>query len=114
MNLKEFINTIKTGQQTEFMEAQGKNGKVIIAVIGDKKYVINASIKNFLRFKPWVGETALSDIKKTGMFHKTEYGFLPTVEIRTNVKIKDDGSLKQLSKKSEDEDEDEEDEDDDE
>lgn len=91
MNLKEFVNKkIKTGQQAEFIEGQGKNGKVVIASIDDKKYVINASIENFQRFQKWIGEKASADIKQTGKFHKTEYGFLPTIEIRTNVKVVDD------------------------
>lgn len=103
MNLKEFVNKIKTGQQTEFIEAQGKNGKVVIASIGDKKYVINASIENFQRFEKWIGEKASADIKKTGKFYKTEYGFLPTIEIRTNVKVVDDESLKKIEPKEEEE-----------
>lgn len=91
MNLKDFINRkIKTGQQVEFEEGQGKNGKVVIASTGDKKYVINASIENFQRFKKWIGEKASADIKQTGNFYKTEYGFLPTIKIRTNVKVADD------------------------
>jgi hypothetical protein len=95
MNLKEFINKkIKTGQQAEFSEGQGKNGKVVIASIDGKKYVINASIENFQRFQKWIGEKASADIKQTGKFHKTEYGFLPTIEIRTNVKVIDDGEKK--------------------
>ena len=91
MNLKEFINKkIQTGQQAEFLEGQGKNGKVVVVSISGKKYVINASIENFHRFQKWIGEKASVDIRKTGKFHKTEYGFLPTIEIRTTVKVKDD------------------------
>jgi hypothetical protein len=91
MKLKDFLsNKIKTGLDVEYSTSQGKNGKVIIVNHGDDKYVLGRSIENFHRFRKWPGEKSVADIKKTGKFHKTEYGFLPIIEIRTIVKVIDD------------------------
>ncbi len=91
MKLNEFLKKkIKTGQDGEFSSAEGKNGKVMIVTVGDKRYVIQASIENFNRFEKWIGKKALVDIKKTGKYHKTKnYGTIPSVKIRTNVEIED-------------------------
>lgn len=84
MKLEELLKQkIKTGQRGEFSVAEGKEGKVIIFITAKKKYVVQASLDNFQRFKDWIGKTADIDIKKTGKFHKTkDYGFLPTINIR--------------------------------
>lgn len=89
MELNEFIKKkIKTGQDGEFSEAEGKDGKVIVLVTDNKKYVVQASVDNFSRFEKWIGKKAKVDIKKTGKYHKTkDYGILPMVKIRTNVEV---------------------------
>ena len=92
MRLDELLNKkVKTGQQGEFSVAEGRNGKLALVTVGEKKYVIDASLQNFSRFQKWIGKSALVDIKKTGKFHKTkDYGFLPTVNIRTNIQVEAD------------------------
>lgn len=91
MVLKEFVRgKIRTGIDVEFFSAQGNSGKVLMVVSDDKRYILQDSIKNFQRFRKWEGEKASADIRKTGKFFKTEYGFLPTIDIRTTVKVDDD------------------------
>lgn len=87
MQLKDFVKTLKNGLNVEFSTAQGKNGKVVMVTSGEDKYILGDSIENFQRFSKWIGKKAEADIKKLGKFHKTEYGFLPVIEIRTNVKV---------------------------
>jgi len=97
MRLEELLKKkVKTGQQAEFSVAEGKNGKVALLTVGDKRYVIHASLDNFQRFEKWMGKTASVDIKKTGKYHKTkDYGILPTVNIRANVKVDSDEPQKE-------------------
>ncbi len=93
MQLKDFIKSTKTGMNVEFSTAQGKDGKVLMVTSGEDKYILGASIENFQRFSKWIGKKAEADIKKLGKFYKTEYGFLPTIEIRTNVKVDKEENL---------------------
>ncbi len=87
MQLKDFVKSTKTGMDVEFGTAQGKNGKVVMVSSGEDKYILGSSIENFHRFSKWIGKKAEADIKKLGKFYKTEYGYLPVIEIRTNVKV---------------------------
>lgn len=87
MQLKDFIKKTETGLSVEFSEAQGKNGKVLLITSGEDKFILNSSTINFQKFREWVGQKAFADIRRLGKFYKTEFGFLPLVEIRTVVKI---------------------------
>jgi len=96
MTLNELIkNKTKTGKSVEFLKGYSKSGNVIIVSLlkGKKKYVLEASVDNFSRFKDWYGKEATADIRKTGKFFKVEeYGKLPLIQIRikSNDEIKDD------------------------
>lgn len=92
MELNEFLNQkVKTGQQGEFSTAEGKNGKVIVVTIGDKRFVIEKSLENFKQFEKWDGKSATVDIKKVGKFTKVkDYGILPLVQLRTTVEVEDE------------------------
>ncbi|MFW6281347.1 MAG: hypothetical protein ACOC1O_00955 [bacterium] len=92
MNLKDLLKgKTKSGVSSTFETTfkKGKDEKVMVLITNKKKYVIDASIKNYTRFEKWDGKTATVDFKKTGKFIRTEdYGILPTVNINAKVKLK--------------------------
>jgi len=90
MTLQELLEVVETGKLMKFSMGHGKNGRIIIATNdfnededANKKYVVDASTKNFSRFKEWLGKQARADIQQTGKFYKTkEYGKLPLIQVR--------------------------------
>lgn len=90
MDLNEFLSSkVKTGMSAEFSTAKTKNGEIVIANVGDKRYAIQGSVGDSQRFKEWIGTTTLIDIKKIGKYIKTiEYGFLPLIQFRGELNLK--------------------------
>jgi len=79
----------RAGIQVKFETVELKNGsKAMSLATGDKRFVIHASLDNFIRFQKWDGKETTADILETGKKVALKDGNkLRTVRIRTDVPI---------------------------
>jgi hypothetical protein len=97
MRILSILEKVITGKKVKFIEtiisSGSRTGNKVVAIVDlettDKlKFVIAASINNFLRFKKWIGKEAYADYDiNKHTFCNTELGKLATVQIRTDVEV---------------------------
>jgi len=94
MKLKELIDKtkIRTGISGVFQIIVLKDeNKAMSFVTNEEKFIIDASLENFNRFRKWDGIKSIADIQKTGKKVKTSGGEnIPTIRIRTDIEVKED------------------------
>lgn len=94
MNIKYLLERIFTGKNVKFLEGSligGKNdGNKVLIVLDtetNKKFVLNESLENFMRFRKWVGKQAYADYEPMIKKVNTNFGFLKAIRITTEVEI---------------------------
>jgi hypothetical protein len=95
MKIDLILERILTGKKVKFSESTIKDGihagnKIIIVkdLENNLKFVLGASMYNYIRFMKWIGKEAYADyeINKHKLIPTAE-GKLPTVNISTEVEI---------------------------
>lgn len=97
MKISTILERILTGKKVKFVEATISSGsktgnKVVVLIDVDSeknlKFIIGASVDNFIRFRKWIGKEAYADyqINKFSAYH-TQFGKLPTIKLSTEVEV---------------------------
>lgn len=96
MRILYILEKILTGKKVKFIEGvitagARKDNKVIILhdLEREKKFIIGASLNNFIRFKKWIGKEAVADYEPYLRPIKTDQGLLTAVRLSTTVEIDD-------------------------
>ncbi len=79
-----------TGLSGRFDPMELKDGRWVMSFVTDDgdRYIINASLRNYIRFKKWENKRAYADIEKTGKKIKIPTGEkYPLIRIRTEVEV---------------------------
>lgn len=97
MRILSILEKVITGKKVKFIETTissgSKTGNKVVVIedleTEDKlKFIIAASVNNYIRFKNWIGKEAYADYDiNRHTFYNTEMGKLATVQIRTDVEI---------------------------
>lgn len=103
MKIRNLIETkLVIGLSGRFQRVKLSNGNQAMSFVVDdgERYIIDASLKNYIRFVKWDNQKAIADIKKTLRKVKLQNGEkISTVKIRTNFNIKKDNTIETRTEK---------------